>query len=77
MNFIRLQGLAAGTVSGRNNGRPRCYVEFGVRAKTGFSYMIFSSYVGTVFKNYLCYSFEIAVRSRMYVFEKSVKSEML
>ena len=37
MNFIRLQGLAAGTVSGRNNGRPRCYVEFGVRAKPGFS----------------------------------------
>ena len=38
MNFIRLQGLAAGTVSGRNNGLLRCYVEFGVRPKTGFSY---------------------------------------
>ena len=39
MNFIRLQGLAAGIISGRNNGLPRCYVEFGVRAKTGFSYI--------------------------------------
>ena len=41
MNFIRLQGLAAGTVSGRNNGLVRCYVEFGVRAKTGFSILYF------------------------------------
>ena len=39
MNFIRLQGLAAGTVSGRNNGLLRCYVEFPIRAKTGFSYI--------------------------------------
>ena len=38
MNFIRLQGLAAGTVSGRNNGLLSCYVEFPVRAKTGFSF---------------------------------------
>ena len=38
MNFIRLQGLAAETVSGRNNGLLSCYVEFGVHAKTGFSY---------------------------------------
>ena len=37
MNFIRLQGLAAGTVSGRNNGLLRCYVAFGVRPKPGFS----------------------------------------
>ena len=41
INFIRLQGLAAGTVSGRNNGLPCCYVEFAVRAKTGFSYINF------------------------------------
>ena len=39
MNFIRLQGLAAGTVFGRNNGLVSCYVEFPIRAKTGFSYM--------------------------------------
>ena len=38
MNFIRLQGLAAGTVSGRNNGLLRCYVEFPIQAKIGFSY---------------------------------------
>ena len=38
MNFIRLQGLAAETVSGRNNGLPCCYVEFPIRAKTGFSF---------------------------------------
>ena len=39
MNFIRLQGLAAKTVSGRNNGLHSCYVEFPPRAKTGFSYV--------------------------------------
>ena len=38
MNFIRLQGLAAGTVSGRNNGLLRWSMEFEVRPKTGFSY---------------------------------------
>ena len=38
MNFIRLQGLADETVSGRNNGLPTCYVEFPPRPKTGFSY---------------------------------------
>ena len=38
MNFIRLQGLAAGIVSGRNNGLLSCYMELPVRAKTKFSY---------------------------------------
>ena len=47
MNFIRLHGLAAGTVSGRNNGLLRCYVEFGIRAKTGFSYILVMFKVGT------------------------------
>ena len=37
MNFIRLQGLAAGTVSGRNNGLLRWSMEFEVRPKTEFS----------------------------------------
>ena len=36
MNFIRLWGLPAGMVSGRNNGLDRCYMEFGVRAKKKF-----------------------------------------
>ena len=34
INFIRLRGLAAGMVSGRNNGLFSCYVEFAPRAKT-------------------------------------------
>ena len=38
MNFIRLQGLAAGIVSGQNKSWCRCYVEFDTRAKTEFSY---------------------------------------
>ena len=37
MDFIRLQWLAAGTVSGRNNGLLSCYVEFCIQAKTEFS----------------------------------------
>ena len=37
MNFIRLRGLPAGILSGRNNELLRCYMEFGVRAKTKFS----------------------------------------
>ena len=37
MDFICLQWLAAGILSGRNNGAFRCYVEFTVRAKTEFS----------------------------------------
>ena len=36
MNFIRLQGLDAGTVSGRNNGLLRWSMEFEIRAKTEF-----------------------------------------
>ena len=39
INFIRLRRLAAEMVSGRNNGLDRCYVEFGVRAKTEISYI--------------------------------------
>ena len=38
MNFIRLQGLAARTVSGRNKVLHSCYVEFPPRPKTGFSF---------------------------------------
>ena len=35
MDFICLQWLAVGILSGRNNGLLSCYVEFTVRAKTG------------------------------------------
>ena len=38
MNFIRLQGLAAGTVYGRNNGLLHWSMEFDIRAKNEFSY---------------------------------------
>ena len=38
MNFIRLRGLPAEILSGRNNWLLRCYMEFCVRAKTKFSY---------------------------------------
>ena len=38
MDFICLQWLATGLLSGRNNGLLRCYVGFSIRAKTGFSY---------------------------------------
>ena len=37
MDFICLQWLAARILSGRNIGAFRCYVEFSIRAKTGFS----------------------------------------
>ena len=37
INFIRLQGLAAGKVSGRNNGLLRWSMEFDIRPKTEFS----------------------------------------
>ena len=53
MNFIRLQGLAAGTVSGRNNGWPRCYVEFPIRVKTGFSYIELFFKVGSKSSKFL------------------------
>jgi len=43
MDFICLQWLAAGILSGRNNGLLSCYVEFTVRAKTGFSYILSSN----------------------------------
>ena len=39
MDFICLQWLAAGILSGRNNGPLSCYIEFCIRAKTGFSYI--------------------------------------
>ena len=38
MDFICLQWLAAGILSVRNNGLLSCYIEFFIRAKTGFSY---------------------------------------
>ena len=41
MNFICLQWLATGILSGRNNGLLRCYVGFSIRAKTGFSHALF------------------------------------
>ena len=41
MNFIRLQGLAAGTDSGRNNELLSWSMEFEVRPKTEFSYVMF------------------------------------
>ena len=40
MNFIRLRELPAGILSGRNNELHSCYMEFGRRAKTNFSYTI-------------------------------------
>ena len=45
MDFICLQWLAAGILSGRNNGLLSCYVEFTVRAKTGFSYWEFKKWI--------------------------------
>ena len=33
--------VTAGILSGRNNGLLSCYVEFSIRAKTGFSYVFF------------------------------------
>ena len=41
MDFIPLQGLPTGILSGRNKGLLSCYVGFCIRAKTEFSYTKF------------------------------------
>ena len=45
MNFIRLQGLAAGTVSGRNNGLLHWSMEFDIREKNEISYRSYGVFI--------------------------------
>ena len=43
--FIRLQGLAAGTVSGRNNGLLHWSMEFDIREKNEISYRSYGVFI--------------------------------
>ena len=61
MNFICLQWLAAGILSGRNNGLLSCYVGFSIRAKTGFSYDFFELCQHTIWKCGVIFNFLIPV----------------
>ena len=45
MNFIRLQGLAIETVSGRNNGLHHWSIEFDIRAKNEISHTLCHFYL--------------------------------